>query len=447
MGYGDIRAHGNPLVSTPNFDSLYNQSARFTNFAVSPTCAPTRAALLTGKHEFFSGVTHTINPMRNLDTASVTIAELMRSKGYATGLFGKWHLGQSGSYGPWYRGFDETLTVPGDDQRSHFDPVLLKNGKEQQFKGYREDILFDKALNFIEANKDAAFFCYLATYSPHAPNVVPEKYSKPYEGYLNPDMPEAVFRPGFYGQIANIDENLGKLLAYLKAANLDENTLLVVLNDNGGTWGVDTHNSGRRGMKNTAWSGGTLAYSFWKWGNHFQPGERSQMSGHLDIFPTLVELCNLELSDQIKKELDGNSLNPVLKQPNASLDKSRMQVHHVGRWDIPENWADHKYAGATVRWNNYTLVRIDPCEDENCNTCVMARIRGTEKTRFWYSNNPDHYALTSPGQWELFNLQSDPFQENNIARENPEIVQKMRNYYENWWSRVEIVMKKRWQKS
>jgi len=112
MGYGDIAAHGNPIIKTPNLDSMHDQAVRFTNFAVSPTCAPTRAALLTGKHEFLSSVTHTIKPMRNMNLESITIADIFQKKGYKTGLFGKWHLGQSGQYGPWFRGFDETLTVP-----------------------------------------------------------------------------------------------------------------------------------------------------------------------------------------------------------------------------------------------------------------------------------------------------------------------------------------------
>ena len=142
LGYGDIAAHGNPVVKTPHLDALREASAHFTNFAVSPTCAATRAALLTGKHEFKSSVTHTIPPMRDMDLASTTIAELFQRKGFVTGLFGKWHLGQSGKHGPWFRGFDETLTVEKDNQRSHFDPILLRNRKPTPFKGYRTDNYF-----------------------------------------------------------------------------------------------------------------------------------------------------------------------------------------------------------------------------------------------------------------------------------------------------------------
>lgn len=441
MGYGDIAAHGNPLIKTPNFDKLHNQSVRFTNFGVSPTCSPTRAALMTGKHEFLSGVTHTIEPMRNMDTTSVTLASLFLEKGYKTGLFGKWHLGQTENYGPWYRGFEETLTVPDDNQDSHYDPILLKNHVEKKYEGYREDILFSEAINFISNNKDKPFFCYLATYSPHAPNVVPKKYSEP---YLNAEIPGGVFRPDFCGQIANIDENLGKLRAYLDSSGLDENTLLIVLNDNGGTFGVDTYNAGMRGVKGTPWYGGTHAFSFWHWGNNLPPGGRQQMSGHIDILPTLADLCGLNISDELQQQLEGNSLRPVLEASDAKLDTDRMQIHHLGRWDIPENWADHQYAGCAVRWEHYTLVRNEPCNDEKCRTCFSARTRGLDQMKALYTSNNAHYALTSPGKWELYELVSDPYQRINIAEGNPQIVEHMSSHYEKWWAKVETRMKERW---
>lgn len=444
MGYGDIAAHGNPLIKTPNFDKLYKQGARFSNFAVSPTCSATRAALMTGKHEFLSGVTHTSEPMRNLDTASVTLANIFLSKGYKTGLFGKWHLGQSENYGPWFRGFEETITAPDDNQNLHYNPVLLKNRKEIKYEGYREDILFSEALDFISKNKDKPFFCFLSTYAPHTPNVTPEKYSKPYENnYLEHKRINCKYSPLFYGQIANIDENLGRLIAQLETWNLNDNTLLIVLGDNGGTMGVDTYNAGMRGVKTTPWYGGTRTFSFWLWGKHFSPGERKQMSGHIDIFPTLADLFELELSSELKQEIEGNSLRPVLENPHAKLDKDRMQVHHIGRWYSPAVWADHKYAGCAVRWESYILVRNEPCYDENCGTCLTARRRGLDQQVAFYTCNNEHYALTRPGEWELFDIETDPYQKKNIAEQYPEIANKMSVHYGKWWAKVEDRFKNR----
>ena len=358
-------------------------------------------------------------------------------------MFGKWHLGQSENYGPWFRGFDETLTIPGDKQDTHFDPVFLKNQVKIKYEGYREDILFNEALNFISGNRDKPFFCYLATYSPHAPNVVPKTYSEPYEGYHIPELPDGVFRPEFFGQIANIDKNLGRLKAYLESSGLDDNTLLIVMNDNGGTWGVDTYNAGMRGIKGTPWYGSTRVYSFWQWGKNLPPGERQQMSGHIDVLPTLADVCGLGISDKLLHQLEGNSLWPVLENPGANLNKDRMQIHHLGRWDIPENWADHKYAGCAIRSENYILVRNEPCEDENCNTCRLARKRGLDQVKALYTSNNEHYKLTSPGKWELFDIKSDLYQTSNIADENPETVKKMSEHYEQWWAKVETRMKER----
>ncbi len=444
MGYGDIAAHGNPLIKTPNFDSMHDESVRFTNFAVSPSCAPTRAALLTGRHEFLSNVTHTFKGRRNMDLESTIIPEFFKEAGYKTGLFGKWHLGQPGEHGPWYRGFDETFTVPEDMQNSHFDPVLLKNQTEKKYSGYRTDILFNEAMKFISDNREKAFFCYLPTYSPHRPNRVPEKYSEPYKKLRNNSKKGIKFEADFYGQIANVDENLGKLVTHLKSLELDANTLLIVLNDNGGTLGVDVFNDGRRGTKGTIWSGGTRAYSFWKWGEHFKAGERNQMCGHIDILPTLADLCDLNIPTELHEQLEGNSLLPLLENANESLDEYRMQVHHLGRWDIPENWSEHKYANSCVRWGDYTLVRIEPCTDKKCITCNRVRIRNSKKENLGYTNNSYNCTLTEPGKWELYDIEADPFQAINIAAGNPDVVKRMSNFYEQWWKKVEVAMNSRW---
>ncbi len=341
MGHGDIAAHGNPILKTPNFDRLHDESVRFTNFAVSPTCSPTRAALLTGRHEFLVGVTGTNRGAEYLDPAATTIAELFQAEGYRTGIFGKWHLGFGGDHDPWKRGFDVAYHVKGDRQGEKFDPVMLKNGHAEKASGYREDILFTEAMRFMEESKDNPFFCYLSSYSPHAPNVAPDNYMEPYKHLKSSGYSKSKLLPGYYGQIANIDENLGRLLSFLEETGLAENTLLIALNDNGGTQGVDVYNSGMRGEKSTAWRGGTRAYSFWKLGDRYSPGDRDHMTGHIDVLPTLADLCALDLPSELTAQLRGDSLLPLLEDPDAQLDASRMQVHHRGRWDNPETWKQH----------------------------------------------------------------------------------------------------------
>jgi len=447
MGYGDIAAHGNPIIKTPNFDALHERSARFTNFAVSPSCAPTRAALLTGKHEFLSSVTHTIKPMREMNLKATTIAQLFQKKGYQTGIFGKWHLELDGPYNPGQRGFDETLTCIDDNyKKSHFNPTLVKNGIQTKYNGYRTDIFFNEAIRFIEQNKDRPFFLYLPTHSPHSPHRVPRRYSNPYEAFRE-RYKDKKFGTGFFGMVANVDENLGRLMARLTELGLDESTLLIAMNDNGGTGGVDVFNDGRRGVKGTIWSGGTRAYSFWKWGDRFAAGVRPQVTGHVDVLPTLADLCDLVISEDLQAQLEGGSLRPVLEDATAQLDENRMQVHHVGRWPDPKTWRAHKYATASVRWKSFTLVRTDHCGSDKCSKCNGERARGTGGARPSYTTNPNHHALTPhSGKWALYDLAADPYQSDDIAANHSEIVEKLSAHYEAWWKKVEVELTARWER-
>ena len=164
QGYGAIGRHGHPLLKTPHMDQLYDESVRFDNFYVSPSCSPTRAALLTGMHEFRSGVTHTINPRVHLNRNAILLPQLLKSAGYRTGFIGKWHLGQKEGYSPGDRGFDFSSTTKRWNM-AEFDPVIIRNGMETQHEGFRENVYFDEAMAFMEESGDQPFFCYLATYS------------------------------------------------------------------------------------------------------------------------------------------------------------------------------------------------------------------------------------------------------------------------------------------
>lgn len=444
MGYGDVAAHGNPMLKTPNFDKLHEQSARFTNFAVSPSCAPTRAALLTGKHEFRSGTVHTIKAMRNVNLSSTMLAELFKAGGYRTALIGKWHLGLDGSYHPGKRGFDETLHCIDDNyKKTHFNPALVKNGVAKKYKGYRTDIFFDAAMDFIARHREEPFFLYLATHSPHSPHKVAARYSKPYEAFKE-SYEGKKFGTGFFGMVANIDKNLGRLMGRLTELDLDDNTLLIAINDNGGTGGVDVFNDGRRGVKGTIWSGGTRAYSFWKWGKRFVPGTRPQMTGHVDVLPTLAELCKLEIPADLQSQLEGDSLRPLLEDPAVRLDANRMQVHHVGRWDTPESWRAHKYSKASVRWKSYSLVRTDRCGNNKCKRCEAIDAIPAGERRPSYTTNPEHHAAVPQGRWALFDLTTDSLEKGDISADHPEVVNKMSAHYEAWWKKVEPVLAERY---
>ncbi len=184
VGYGDFSCHGNPVIRTPHVDGFYRQSVRFTDFHVSPTCAPTRCSLMTGRHEFKSGVTHTILERERMSLKAVTIAQVLHDEGYATGIFGKWHLGDQEPYQPEHRGFDEVFihgaggigqTFPGScgdaPGNTYFNPALMHNGKFEKTHGYCTDLFFGQALRWIDREapeRPSLFRLHHAQRGPHA---------------------------------------------------------------------------------------------------------------------------------------------------------------------------------------------------------------------------------------------------------------------------------------
>ena len=301
QGYGDLSAHGNPVLKTPHLDRLHAEGVRFTDFHVSPTCAPTRSALLTGRHEFKNGVTHTILERERLTPKATTLAQVLKSAGYATGIFGKWHLGDEPDYWPSRRGFDEMFihgcggigqAYPGGSGadapgNTYFDPAILHNGTFVKTKGYCTDVFFAQAAKWIESVKGKQpFYCHIATNAPHAPLQV-----RPEDEARYKDKVKQANVAKFFGMVANIDDNVGRLLAKLAEWGLEKDTLVVFMNDNGGTAGVPVHNAGMRGQKGTPWLGGTRASSFWRWPGTLAPADCDRLTAHIDFFPTLSELA------------------------------------------------------------------------------------------------------------------------------------------------------------
>src|SRR6266542_2909603 len=226
VGYGDYACLGNPIIHTPAADAFFKQSMRFTDFHVSPTCAPTCAALMTGRHEFKNGVTHTIYERERLSLKATTIAQVLKPAGYTTGIFGKWHLGDSAPHQPNRRGFDEVYihgcggigqVYPGTcgdaPGNMYTNPALLHNGVFEKTQGYCTDLFFGQAMKWMGEKRkaQAPFFAYITPNAPHAPLQCPPEYEKIYAGTNLPDNVKK-----FYGMITNIDDNVGRLMARLK---------------------------------------------------------------------------------------------------------------------------------------------------------------------------------------------------------------------------------------
>jgi arylsulfatase A-like enzyme len=418
QGYGDLSCHGNPILKTPNLDRFHSESVRFTDFNVSPTCAPTRAALMTGRHEFRNGVTHTILERERMTTNAVTIAQVLKQAGYATGIFGKWHLGDEAAYQPNKRGFDEVFihgaggigqTFPGScgdaPGNSYFDPVILHNGRFEKTKGYCTDVFFSQAIEWMGARRRSSepFFAWIALNAPHTPLDVPTAYESRYKSLTGANTNAAKF----FGMVANIDDNFGVLMEKLRAWNLETNTLVIFMTDNGGTVGVPIFNAGMRGSKVTPYLGGIRVPSFWRWPAGFRGGaDCDRLTAHIDVFPTLAEIAGANVSEVTRSQVEGRSLLPLLKNPRGGWT-DRTLVTHVGRWEHGQA-AKSAYRNASVRNKDYQLVSVvKPNED---------------------ASNP---------RWELFDLQSDPGQKTNVLRRFPAAARALESAYENWWAETQ----------
>ena len=429
QGYGDVGKHGHPLLKTPNLDALHDQSVRFEQFYVSPSCSPTRAALLTGMHEFRNGVTHTTQPREHLNKDAVILPQLLKPAGYRAGFVGKWHLGGEGEYAPEKRGFEWCSTNVGGPN-VHFDPVIVRNRKRESRKGYREDLFFEEAMAFMDECKDAPFFCYLATYSPHAPLAAPEEFVAPFRGKV--DKEEAAY----LGMVANLDYNLGRLMKYLQARKLEDNTILIFMNDNGQTHGLDVFNAGMRGSKCTIWQGGSRAISFWKWAGKWPPHKVQNLTAHLDVLPTLCDLAGATIPPQLSAKLEGFSLRPLLESTQPiEWNEDRLLFHHVGRW--PSGMAAaHKHAMASVQTGDLLLVRSRPCDDPACKTyssqCTTLRFVEAGATAATYTKTGAqfHWGVTPRDRWSLFDLKTDPTCQKDLAAEKPELTSKLAESYD-----------------
>ena len=432
QGYGDVGRHGHPLLKTPHMDALHDGSVRFESFYVSPSCSPTRAALLTGMHEFRNGVTHTTLPREHLNKDAVILPQLLKSAGYRTGFIGKWHLGNDGEYAPGERGFD-WCSSNARGPFEHFDPVFIRNRKREKREGYREDIFFDEAMTFMDEKRDGPFFCYLATYSPHAPLAAPEEFVAPFRGKVTDD------EAAYLGMVANLDYNLGRLMRFLRERRLEDNTILVFMNDNGATHGLEVFNAEMRGCKCTIWQGGSRAMSFWKWAGKWRPHAVRNLTAHLDVLPTLCELAGVTVPKDLAVRLEGFSLRPLLEatEPMAWHD-DRLLFHHVGRW--PGGMAAaHKYAMASVQTGDYLMVRSQDCGDPKCavfsSQCTTLRSVSNGGTRATYTkeNAAFHWGVSARDRWSLYNLNDDPACDRDLAAAKPGLVSKLGDAYERWW--------------
>lgn len=402
QGYGDLGCHGNPVLKTPHIDALYKESLRLTNYHVSPTCAPTRGALLTGRYTNLVGTWHTIQGRSILHHDEVTLADTLREAGYRTGIFGKWHLGDNAPCRPQDKGFQEVLVhggggiwqTPDHFGNDYFDDVYLRNGKPWQASGFCTDVFFEEAQRFIArtASESRPFFCYIPANAPHGPMWAPEKNAAHYRNVKG--LPEA----GFYGMIENIDENVGRLRKYLAGAGLANNTIFIFTTDNGTASGAQVFNAGMRGSKGSAYDGGHRVPFFLHWPQGGFSADRpvDTLTAHIDVLPTLLDFAGV--ARRRGAPLHGRSLRPLLQG---------------------KAWAERS-------------IVVDSQREENLLPWRQAAVM----TQRWRLVSPGPGGAGEPAKLELYDMQDDAAQKTDVAAAHPEIVSKLRTDYEAWWKLV-----------
>lgn len=409
QGYGDLGCHGNPILKTPNLDRLYAESLRFTDFHVSSFCTPTRAALMTGRYPGRTGAYRTSSGRTLMHTDERTVADVFSADGYVTGMVGKWHLGDNAPHRPQDRGFQDVVwhRCGGVGQASdywgndYFDDTYERNGKFEKFQGYCTDVWFAESIRFVEENKNRPFFLYLATNAPHGPYRVGPEWSEPYTGKANWGA-----GPQFFGMIANFDHNLGLLRERLETLGLARNTILIFMTDNGtangAAFGEDRLNSeavrgfnaGMRGKKSSIYEGGHRVpfFIYWPAGGLTGGHDITSIAAHVDVLPTLAELCGISVP--ASHHPDGISFAAQLKDPDAPAHRDHLVVQYQG---------GPYFIAAPKAWEY---------------SCVLK----------------DRWRLID-GK-ELYDLDQDPAQRNDISAAHPKVVEELRALYPAFWAFV-----------
>lgn len=395
QGYGDLSCHGNPILKTPHLDQLYSESVRLKDYHVAPTCSPTRSGFLTGHWTNRTGVWHTIMGRSMLREDEVTMGQIFKDNGYATGMFGKWHLGDNYPYRPEDRGYTEVLRHGGGGvgqtpdywDNAYFDGSYFHNGKPEAVTGFCTDVFFDYAKKFVRKQKASGqpFLAYIATNAPHGPMHAPIESSEPYSD-------QKVNLANFFGMIANIDDNVGAFRKFLDQEGLAENTIFIFTTDNGTSSGSEVFNDGMRGRKGSQYDGGHRVPLFMHWPQGKLTGgyDVKPITSYVDVVPTLIELCNLESPKTVN--FDGVSIAPLLDGQTPANWPDRMLITDSQRVKDPIKWKS-----SAVMSNEWRLI---------------------------------------DGK-ELYAIKEDPGQKKNVATEHPEVFNRMKNFYESWWAELE----------
>ncbi len=421
FGYGDISFEGNTQIRTPNIDRIAEGGARFTRFYQSSAAsAPTRASLLTGRYHLETGVWDVHNGRDFIHRDETTIADALKTAGYTTGAFGKWHSGKTWSYFSWNRGFDIGIHPV---LYKYLDSRLIFNNKLVNTDGPVEDVLGDEVVRFIGQNTKKPFFAYLPIQSVHEPFNCPADL---FQKYKQRNYSDHVAR--LYGMIELVDKNIGKILDAIKEEGLEEKTMIMFMSDDGPSPGFDLSYSNRRmneietaertrawnrvlrGGKASIYEGGSISPFYIMWKDKIEAGKKfSHLSGVIDIYPTILEACGVKLPEN-NLPVAGKSLWPLLQGREPQDWDERCYFDNTNFYRIPResiNISHPRVREISVHHRNFKLIRTD---------------------RFHYGKDTVEY--------ELYDLDSDPFEKEDVAAKYPELLSKLKLSIDNWFTGI-----------
>lgn len=419
LGHGDLGCYGHPTFKTPRIDRMAAEGARFTQFHTPmPFCAPTRASLLTGRYPFRNGLTSNPTPDAgpNLDALAlakdeVTLAQVLKSAGYATGMVGKWHLGHKlPEHMPTSRGFDEYFGIPySNDMR----PVTLFEGtKPIEYPLVQATLTkryTDRAIEFVKKNKDRPFFLYLPHVMPHKPLAVSDAFYKQSKNGLYADV------------MAELDAGIGALLDALKTQGVDDNTLVMLTSDNGPWFGGST--GGLRGMKGAGFEGGHRVPCIVRWPGKVPAGKlHHELAVTMDCFATAAAAAGAALPKG--RVIDGRDLMPLLTgQGPAPHDVTFGHQVASLAWVRDERWKLHVLAPRDTKIGKEGERWIDPRGPDG--VTILAPYEQYQPT-----DHPGIRTGDPPTAMSLFDLQTDPAEQHNVADKHPDVVKRLKAKYD-----------------
>ncbi len=430
LGFDDLGSSGNSLISTPNLDQLADKSMRFSNFYVNPVCAPSRASFLTGRFFLRTGVSHVHGGRDFLNLKEITLANVLKDNGYATGMWGKWHSGHTEGYFPWQRGFDEAYMA---ELYKHENSSGRLNGDAVSHNKWADEVITGYAAAFISRHQKQGkpFFAYLSHLSCHSPLRAPDAFIEPYRAQGLSDNLSTL-----YGIISYMDHELGAFFQTLDSLGVLENTYILFMSDNGPAVLNDLLSDEDReiryihnynGHKGNIWENGVKSPLFIYRKGYTNAGIYQRLTDITDIFPTVLNLAGVSLPES-NPELDGSSFGALINSPEAA----DTVTHSIF------NYAHRAWQPTRQPWSPMgTLDEYQPVELSKDtalpfdNQAIYIR-----NQRFKLLQNPAGYQNTPEqlNNWVLIDMENDPTEKINVSSQYPEMVQLMKDELKKWFA-------------